>query len=50
MAGTVVRRWNGKGGGRRWGPVFQVAGAVSSGKVAGPVAGWNCADVFWIRD
>ena len=39
MAGTVLRRWNGNGGGRRWGPVFQVAGAVSSGKVAGPVAG-----------
>ena len=39
VAGTVVRRWNGKGGGRRWGPVFQVTGAVSSGKIAGPVAG-----------
>ena len=34
----VGRRWNGNGGGRRWGPVFQVAGPVSSGQVAGPVA------------
>ena len=39
VAGTVVRRWNGNGGGRRWGLVFLVTGAVSSGKVAGPVAG-----------
>ena len=39
MAGIVVRRWNGKGGGRRWGPGIQVSGAVSSGKVVGPVAG-----------
>ena len=38
MAGTVLRRWNANGGGRRWGPVFQVAGPVSSGQVAGPVA------------
>ena len=34
----VGRRWNGKGGGRRWGSVFQVAGAVSSAKVLGPVS------------
>ena len=43
MAGTdnfVVRRWNAKGGGRRWGPGFQVAGAVSSGQVLGPVSGY----------
>ena len=42
VAGTdnfVVRRWNGKGGGRRWGPGVQSAGAVSSGKVLSPVAG-----------
>ena len=39
VAGTVVRRWNGKGGGRRWGPRTQVSGAVSSGQVAGPVSG-----------
>ena len=48
MAGTdifVGRRWNGKGGGRRWGRVFQVTGAVSSGKVAGPVAG-GAAQMF----
>ena len=38
MAGTVLRRWNGNGGGRRWGPVFQVAGPVSSGQVAVHVA------------
>ena len=34
-----MRRWNGNGGGRRWGPVFQVTGAVSSGKVAVPAVG-----------
>ena len=39
VAGTVLRRWNGNGGGRRRGPVSQVAGLVSSGKVAGPVVG-----------
>ena len=39
VAGTVVLRWNGNGGGRRWGPVFQATGAASSGKVAGPVTG-----------
>ena len=47
VAGTdnfVVRRWNGKGGGRRWGPGFQVAGAVSSGKVLGPVSGYVESD------
>ena len=26
VAGTVLRRWNGNGGGRRWGPVSRVAG------------------------
>ena len=39
VAGTVLRRWNGNGGGRRQGPVSQVAGILSSGKVAGPVVG-----------
>ena len=39
MAGTVLRRWNGNGGGRRQGPVSQVDGILSSGKVAGPVVG-----------
>ena len=39
VAGTVVRRWNGKGGGPRRGPGVLFAGAVSSGQVAGPVAG-----------
>ena len=39
MAGTVRRRWNGNGGGRRWGPASQVAGILSTGKVAGPVVG-----------
>ena len=42
-AGTdsfVTRRWKGKGGGRRWGPGVQSSsGAVSFGKVFGPVAG-----------
>ena len=28
LAGIVPRRWNGNGGGRRWRPVFQVAGPV----------------------
>ena len=28
VAGTVLRRWNGNGGGRRWGPVSRVAGPV----------------------
>ena len=37
VAGTVLRRWDGNGGRRRWGPVSRVAGPVSSGKVAGPV-------------
>ena len=62
VAGTdnfVVRRWNGKGGGRRWGPGVQSTGAVSSGKVLGPVAGgvesdlgdMRCSDcAFWSRD
>ena len=48
VAGTgslIMRRWNRKGGGRRWGPVFQVTGAVSSGKVAGPCAG-GAAQMF----
>ena len=35
----MLRRWNGNGGGRRQGPVSQVAGIVSTGKVAGPVVG-----------
>ena len=39
VACTVLRRWNGNGGGRRQGPVSQVAGILSSGKVAGPVVG-----------
>ena len=39
VAGTVLRRWNGNGGGRRQGPVSQVAGILSTGKVAGPVVG-----------
>ena len=39
VAGTELRRWNGNGGGQRRGPVSQVAGLVSSGKVAGPVVG-----------
>ena len=39
VAGTVLRRWNGNGGGRRRGPVSQVAGTVSTGKVACPVSG-----------
>ena len=39
VAGAVLRRWNGNGGGRRRGTVSQVAGPVSSGKVARLVAG-----------
>ena len=39
VAGTVVRRWRGKGGGRRWCPGVLFSGAVSSRQVAGPVAG-----------
>ena len=39
VAGTVPRRWNGNGGGRHRGPVSQVAGIVSTGKVGGPVVG-----------
>ena len=38
VAGSVVRRWNGKGGGRRRGPCVLFSGAVSSGQLAGPVA------------
>ena len=38
VAGTVVCRWKGKSGGRRWGPGVLFSGAVSSGQVAGPVA------------
>ena len=37
VAGTVVRRWNGEGGGRRRGPCVLFSGAVSPGQVAGPV-------------
>ena len=47
VAGTdnfVMRRWNGKGGGRRWGPGIQVSGAVSSGKVLGLVSGYVESD------
>ena len=44
VAGTVPRRWNGNGGGRRWGPVSQVAGPVSSAKVFGPVSGYVESD------
>ena len=44
VAGTLLRRWNGNGGGRRWGPVSQVAGPVSSGKVLGPVSGYVESD------
>ena len=40
VAGTVPRRWNGNGGGRRWGPGSRVAGPVSSAKVFGPVSGY----------
>ena len=40
VAGTVLRRWNGNGGGRRWGPGSRVAGPVSSAKVFGPVSGY----------
>ena len=32
-----MRRWNGKGGGRRRGPCVLFSGAVSSGQIAGPV-------------
>ena len=39
LASTVLRRWNGDGGGRRWGPVSRDA-PVSSGKVFGPVSGY----------
>ena len=42
---SVGRRWNGKGGGLRCGPVFQVTSAVSSGKFAGPDAG-GAAQMF----
>ena len=44
VAGTVMRRWNGNGGRRRWGPVSGVAGLVSSGKVFGPVSGYVESD------
>ena len=47
MAGSdnfVVRHWNGKGGERCWGPGFQVASAVSSGKVLGPDSGYVDSD------
>ena len=44
MAGTVLRRWNGNGGGRRWGPVSRVAGPVSSAKVFSPVSGYVESD------
>ena len=38
VAGTVLRRWNGNGGGRRWGPGVQSAsGAVSLKEVSVPV-------------
>ena len=40
VAGTVPRRWNGNGGGWRWGPVSRVAGLASSAKVFGPVSGY----------
>ena len=44
MAGAVLRRWNGNGGGRRWGPVSRVACHVSTGKVFGPVSGYVESD------
>ena len=44
VAGTFLRRWNGNGGRRRWGPVCRVAGPVSSGKVFGPVSGYVESD------
>ena len=44
VAGTVLRRWNGNGGRRRWGPVSRVAGPVSSGKVFGLVSGYVESD------
>ena len=44
VAGTVLRRWNGNGGGRRWGPVSRVAGPVSSAKVFSPVSGYGESD------
>ena len=38
VAGTVLRRWNGNGGGRRWGPGVQsFSGAVSLKEVSVPV-------------
>ena len=40
VAGTVPRRWNGKGGGRRWGPGVQSSSvAVSLQKVSGVYPG-----------
>ena len=44
VAGTILRRWNGNGGRRRWGPVSRVAGPVSFGKVFGPVSGYVESD------
>ena len=41
VAGTVMRRWNGNGGRRRWGPVSGVAGPVSPLKGLWP-GFWLC--------
>ena len=53
VAGTdsfITRRWNGRGGGRRWGPGVQsFSGAVSFGEVSGPVHPWIPLLVLVVR-
>ena len=47
MAGTVLRRWNGNGGGRRWGPGVQSSStAASLQKVSGVHSGETDSDGF----
>ena len=49
VAGTVLRRWNGNGRGRRWGPGVQSSSAAASlQKVSGVHSGETDSDGFFL--